>query len=72
MVRKSEDNEIEHFIIAERVVINFKCLLPEGHWKIIHDEPRIQILLDNTQPVLEMHEREQGDRGGMECEAHAG
>ena len=58
VVGECEDDEVKHLIIAESIIIDFECFLTEGHWKIIHDEASVQVLLDNAQPVLEVHQRE--------------
>lgn len=57
MVGKSENYEIQFLVVAQCVVINFQSLLTQGHWKIIHDQPRVQVLLDYTKSVLEMYQR---------------
>ncbi len=58
MVVQRESDKFEFLTEVENVVLYLEVLLLERHDELVHDEPREQVLLHNTQPVLEVSEEE--------------
>ena len=54
MVIEGQDDDFELLAKVEDIVFDLEVFLLEGDYELVHNKACEQVLLDDTQPVLEM------------------
>ena len=71
MVGKGEDDHVEGLVVRQLIVVNLQVFFTKWDGQLIDDEPRIQVFLDDSEPVLEVHQGEEGCGGRVENKTDA-